>query len=393
MFCGGDACSRLSSIPHSGIIRVGSRCQNEAIRPFSLVNARRQAHENRSIPRHIYFQKHTIRDRKAEAEEVLKQHSDDIERSRTTILPLSTFIHCDLIDMRHSSALLDPYEGNLYRTALPDWLGLGHDYVYMPDDANDHSEIDQAMSEVSLSETSTEEQATGQEGDDEGQQGTKKEGEAEEQDEEEEEEEQRRRDELELDQERFIPSAVKKPTTAMPEPMNEQGAGASDNHDDGDDGQGAWQVVQKKPHEIRRLIMRILGSETTLTDETVKAVPDDVWQLTYAQRHDLYRYWLLKYQQYFHRSLRDARREYNQAVAALDEYHQEEDYYHLKDSAIVAMTTTCAAKYHSVLEKLRKQQQLNLELDDRVILAYLQRVKSSSSKKQRPYSRHISSPR
>ena len=39
-----------------------------------------------------------------------------------------------------------------------------------------------------------------------------------------------------------------------------------------------------------------------------------------GQRHDLYRYWLLKYQQYLHYHARDARREYNQAAAALAEY-------------------------------------------------------------------------
>jgi len=74
-----------------------------------------------------------------------------------------------------------------------------------------------------------------------------------------------------------------------------------------------------------------------------------------AQRHDLYRYWLLKYQQYLHNSVRNSRHEYNHAVSALAEYHQDEDYYILKDSLIVAMTTTCAAKYHTVLEKLRKK--------------------------------------
>ncbi|CAF4716796.1 unnamed protein product, partial [Rotaria socialis] len=105
----------------------------------------------------------------------------------------------------------------------------------------------------------------------------------------------------------------------------------------------------------RRLIKYIIQNPTTLDDQTVKQIGSDLWQLQMLERYDLYRYWLLKYQQYLHYSVREARHAYNQAASALAEYYQEEDYYILKDSIIVAMTTTCAAKYHDVLEKLQSK--------------------------------------
>jgi hypothetical protein len=124
---------------------------------------------------------------------------------------------------------------------------------------------------------------------------------------------------------------------------------------DKDDRKREWQSVQKESKDIQRLIQHIAQNPTNLNDETVTQIDANVWQLSMNQRYDLYRYWLSKYRQHLHRSIRDASQEYNQTVSALAKYRQdEEDYHILKDSIIVAMTTTCAANYHTVLEKLRK---------------------------------------
>lgn len=347
-----------------GIIRVGNRCQNPTIQKFSLLNARRFARENRSIPSTIYHQKHTILDKKAEAEETLKLNQHKMEQSLTNIVPLSTFFEHYIIDDRHTTSLLAPYNGGFVETALLDWLGLSYGYEQIPEDLLDletsvsQMEIDENEEEkettVDQEEKMDDKQTEETEDDDEEKTKNKQEEQNDEQEiNEEEEEEQRRRDELELEEEYFIRSAVLKPktTTTTEDLMNESIASKEED----DDGQGKWTVVKKKPYDRRRLIRYILQHATTLTDETIRQTNDDVWQFTTSQRHDLYRYWLLKYQQYLHNSVRGARQEYNQAVSALAEYHQEEDYYILKDSVIVAMTTTCAAKYHTVLEKLRKK--------------------------------------
>ncbi|CAF0782423.1 unnamed protein product [Rotaria sp. Silwood1] len=336
---------------NEGIIRVGNRCQNAAIQPFSLLNARRHVRENRAIPSSIYHQKHIILDKKTEAEEALKVHEHKMEQSRTNILPLSSFMQLDLIDDEHISSLFAPHNGMIVDTALSDWLGLSYEYEQIPEDIINLVELETSMLNMNINDGVQEEgqqqqQAIEQEEkvDDNEQQKDVEEIN------EEEEEEQRRRDELDIDDDEnvFVPT-IKKSKTVKSKSTNEQTLSKNDNNE------GEWQVVKKKPYDHRRLIKYIIQNPTTFNDQTVQQINTDLWILPMTQRYDLYRYWLLKYQQYLQHSVREARRAYNQAASALAEYHQEEDYYILKDSVIVAMTTTCAAKYHNVLEKLQSK--------------------------------------
>jgi hypothetical protein len=282
-------------------------------------------------------------------------------------MPLRPFVDNYIIDDRHLTSLLAPYSDQFVETALLDWLGLGHGYEQMPDESMDLTGLESSMSEMDINDdekekekTETEEKTDDKDEQNDGEEKVddKKQENAEEEINEEEEEEQRRRDELDLDEDSIVPSVVRKPQTTTSNTTNEPIIA-----EDGD-GEGEWQVKRKKPYDRRRLIRYILQYPTTLTDQAVSQIKDDVWDLPNVERYDLYRYWLLKYQQYLHHSGSEARRDYNQAAAALAEYHQEEDYYILKDSVIVAMTTTCAAKYHTVLEKLRKRKNKFLDLKE-----------------------------
>ncbi|CAF0725958.1 unnamed protein product [Adineta steineri] len=344
-----------------GIIRVGNRCQNATIQNFSLINARKHARESRAIPGHIYHQKRLILDKKTEAEEVLKIHEHKIVHSRTNIIPLSSFTDYSIIDKKHISSLLAPYpDDDYFDIALWDWLGIGQDCEQISEDLINVLDINTSISKMDINDNEKKEEENkvddeqkqndevetqtqdGENKDDDEQQ-EKKEQEINE----EEEEEQRRRDELEIEAEYFVPSAVPKLQS-----KKSKSTKASSTDNNGDD---EWRVVKKKPNNRRRLIKNILQYPTTLTDQTIQQLDHDLWALPTAQRHDLYRYWLLKYQHCINDSVHDAKHEYNKAVTALAEYHQDEDYFILKDSIIVAMTTTCAAKYHTVLEKLQSK--------------------------------------
>ena len=332
-----------------GIIRVGNRCQNEVIRPFSLLNARRLVRENRAIPNYIYHQRHAILDKKVEAEEALKIHEFQMEQSRTQIVLLALLIEHDVIERKHISSLLAPYHHMKVETALWDWLGLSYEYQRTSEDLIDLTDAESAMSNMNMNSEEDNVDETKQRNDE------KKLDEKKKEEEEEEEEEERRRDELDIDEEFDRISAMNSETTTF----NSVNKRILPTDGDGDsDSEGKWQVVKKKPYDRRRLIRYILQHATTLTDQRVSQIDCNLWELPAAERYNLYRYWLLRYQQCLHNSVREVRRAYNQAICALAEYHQEEDYYILKDSIIVAMTTTCAAKYHNVLEKLRKRIEL-----------------------------------
>ena len=252
-----------------------------------------------------------------------------------------------------------------------EWLGLGHSYEQVSEELVALDDVETSLSKMNTDDNEETKQTTDQEtekteveqdNNEETKQTTDQAAETtpvtqdntnEEEMNEEEEEEQRRREELDIEEEEYcIKSLVQKPQAN--ESTSSNNRTSSKDKDDDDDGEGEWTTVKMKPYDRRRMIERILQHPTTLTNETVQYLNDDVWQLSMGQRHDLYRYWLLKYQQHLNHAARNFRLDYNRAVAALAEYHQEEDYYILKDSVIVAMTTTGAAKYHSVIEKLRK---------------------------------------
>jgi hypothetical protein len=290
-------------------------------------------------------------EKKAEAEEELNVHEREIKVSQTQVLPLSSFVDYCVIDDRHLKSLYAPYNNVFAEKVLSVWLGLDHECEQMPEDLITLVDPDTSMSLIDISDDEIEKQTTENEEkiDEDEKVHDKQEQKNDEEVNEEEEEEQRRRDELDNDEDDFVPSEVIKSQTTVSSSLNKSILSKDDN------GEGEWQVVQEKYYNRRRLIRHILQCPTTLTDQTVSLINDDVWQLSNDQRHDLYRYWLSKYKKYSHNSVRGARQEHNQAAALLAEYHQEEDYHILKDSVIVAMTTTCAAKYHTVLEKLRKR--------------------------------------
>ena len=259
------------------------------------------------------------------------------------ILPFWTLVESNVISGNHLASLTAYNQNVPEDSVLLNWLGLGIMYI------NGQDDIHSLLSE----ETPQTEQAPVD-----NQQAEPNNGDGEEQDDdgektdqldlnEEEEEEQRRRNEMDLDDD-FTPSLVYKPQQQTTDDTMSQAG------QDVDDGQGLWQTVQRRPDVLRRLVAYIIEHPTTLTEDVVDNIQEDLWNLSLNQRFDLYRYWLLRYRMHCHEAARDARQEYNRAIAALAEYYQEEDYHLLKDSVIVAMTTTGAARYHTVLEKLRE---------------------------------------
>ncbi|CAF4369011.1 unnamed protein product [Rotaria sp. Silwood2] len=306
-----------------GIIRVGNRCQNPKIQHFSLFNARQLARENRSIPGNIYQHKHVLLVEKTEAEKDLKLQQYKMKMSRIHILPLSSFTEYFIIDPRHHASLLAPYNGDMVAIALLEWLGLGTGFVQKSDYFTYKENLGTDISSMEINDED-------------------------ELNEEEEQEQERRRDEFDVDEYEYFPSS---PETIIVNRMDIETFSK-----DKDDHKRGRQSVQKNSDDIQRLIQYIVQNPTNLTDETVTQIDTDVWRLSKIQRYDLYRYWLSKYRQHLHFSVHNASQGYNQVVSALAKYRQEEEDYHiLKDSIIVAMTTTCAANYHTVLEKLQSK--------------------------------------
>ncbi|CAF0927851.1 unnamed protein product [Adineta steineri] len=307
---------------NEGIIRVGNQCQNSNIQRFSLYNARQRARENRSIPQNIFNRRRELLAEKMKAEGDLKLHRYKMEMSQTNILPLSSFTDYAIIDSKHLQSLLAPYNYNIVEKVLFEWFDLDSGFEQISDHLvyEDNAERDVSPMEITYN---TEDEL----------------------DEEQEEEQQRRRDEFDIEEyEHFSSSAVRKPEKFIVNPIKDK-----------DDRERESETGRRKRNDNDRSIQFIIQYPTTLNDETIQEIGDDVWKLSMVQRYDLYGYWLLKYRQYLHDSISDSSRVYNQAVSALAEHNQEQDYHILKDSIIVAMTTTGAANHHRILEKLQSK--------------------------------------
>ena len=280
-----------------GIIRVGSRCQNETIQQFSLSNARKNAREMRSTPKTLYEEKQDLMRDKMQTEAHLTEQENKLKYSQRNILFLSSLLEYQIVADGHYSSLKTPYSSLEARErALFDWLGVKTYDEEILDHLNEQNQNEYTL------------------------------------DGEENEEEQRRRNELDFgDDEDFHLSSSDRHRSTAKSKTNKRKRSADD----------------------QKLIEYILTWPTNLTDQIVQQIPDDIWQLSGIDRYSLYRYWLAKYQQYLRDSIQVATEEYQLVVSNLAKTRQDEDYHIIKNNQIVAMTTTCAAKYHRLLQKLR----------------------------------------
>lgn len=296
-----------------GLIRVGGRCKNDQILPFSLVKLRQYYRKKHLIPSIIHEQKRDILSRKTISQTVIQSNEVTINISYTYLTSLSCLYTKNIIKIEHYNLLKGGSENQKSEDIiLNEWLGLSGK-VYMV-----HS-IDDEFEQLNINE----DQRTVEE------------------DNEEQEEEERRRDDIDFDEDFFSSTKISPKTNLI-----------SINDDDEENGE-TWQIVRNKAKQ-KQIIHQLLTYPTELNDEKIESISEDLWSLSIPQRHDLYRYWLQKYRENSHKSVSNAHLEYSRAVVEHSKYLQLEDYYILKNAIIIAMTTTCAAKYFDVLQKLGK---------------------------------------
>jgi hypothetical protein len=292
---------------NDGLIRVGGRCKNEAILQFSLAKARQYYREKRLIPSIIHGQKRDILGRKSVSQIKIQLNETKIDASYSYLTSLNQLNENNIIKTEHYVSLIGGSgQYSSMDKILTEWLGLNGNIAMI-------SSIENEFEEVSIDgDPSTSEE-----------------------DNEEQEEEQRRRDEAGFDDDFFRPTKIAPKLTLI------------SNNEEEDE----WQTVVNKGKQ-KQTIHQLMTIPTKLNDEQVQAISKDLWSLSIPERHDLYRYWLRKYRENGHKSVSDAHFEFNRAMAEHSQYLQLEDYYILKNAIIVAMTTTCAAKYFAVLQKL-----------------------------------------
>ena len=102
-----------------------------------------------------------------------------------------------------------------------------------------------------------------------------------------------------------------------------------------------------KPKEMRQL----LQDEEIMSEDVEKQVlfPQGLMQ---QQRWELYKLWLARAEKHYLQQLQTKQPDYEKALARLNELSQEEDFHVLQKARVIGMTTTCAARYRRILQRI-----------------------------------------
>ncbi|XP_019799428.1 NFX1-type zinc finger-containing protein 1 [Tursiops truncatus] len=114
---------------------------------------------------------------------------------------------------------------------------------------------------------------------------------------------------------------------------------------------GEWETQRNQKKKMKKKVKVELRKLNTMTEAEANEI-QDVWQLDLNSRWQLYRLWLQMYQADTRRKILSYERQYRTSAERMAELRLQEDLHILKDAQVVGMTTTGAAKYRQILQKV-----------------------------------------
>ncbi|NXK93324.1 ZNFX1 protein, partial [Formicarius rufipectus] len=112
-----------------------------------------------------------------------------------------------------------------------------------------------------------------------------------------------------------------------------------------------WQITPGQKRKMKQKMKAELRNQDAMTESEAKAI-HDLWQLDLRSRWRLYRLWLQTYQGSIRQRILRYEQQYQAAAERMKELKLQEDLCILKEARVVGMTTTGAAKYRSILQKV-----------------------------------------
>ncbi|XP_074776511.1 NFX1-type zinc finger-containing protein 1 [Athene noctua] len=113
-----------------------------------------------------------------------------------------------------------------------------------------------------------------------------------------------------------------------------------------------WEITAAQRKKMKQKMKVELRKLSAMTELEAKAV-QDLWQLDLSSRWRLYRLWLQTYQGFIRRRILQHEQQYQAAAERLTELRLQEDLCIIKEAQVVGMTTTGAAKYRQILQKVK----------------------------------------
>lgn len=314
----------IASFMENGILRVGGRSNSEVLNNYLLNNIRKNYRINKSFSSEFIRNKHAaiseLKNVKLQIEEIMNQ----IKVTKNGIL------HEDILEehMGHfyewlRDSFQDNYVSQTNRkiSLMTEWLGYGNIEVLEIDPDNEDVEADDDLHEGLVDEDEvqvyTEIDFIQQH---------------------------RMVANDRLDEEIFIKDdddevlALKLSDLDRRKKINQDGF------------QKTKQDIKKQKQQLKRN----LNSNILLTDEEVDQIHyHDLWLMKKEKRWKLYHFWVASYCQQLRDKIVQKEIQYNIASQAFKELQRYEDGEIMKNSLIIGMTTTAAARYHTLLQEIQ----------------------------------------
>ena len=325
----------IASFQDSHIVRVGSRSKNPVMEKFSLNNLRSQMRSNKSLPRDIHANYGRIKSEMACLHEEIQNISVMMEAANKHILSERELgaVLSDAVIQALEAGFWEG-EGDTVRSHgrqpksfLGEWLGVG----------NRAPDISERLGSVKLFQ---DEQHTGPEDQVKVDEDAKLEEAKRVGDDDQEvldylKESRRERAEL-MDQ----------LDLALAIDVDEQGDKTSEVH-------AGWQISKAEKKQRKTLAKVELSKRTQMSEKERELKEQLLWRLTSEDRWRLYRTWVHQYKVHHQNTVKYKESEYDRYARRLGEMREQESLYLMRQAKVVGMTTTGAAKVHSMLHQLK----------------------------------------
>ncbi|XP_032369209.1 NFX1-type zinc finger-containing protein 1 isoform X2 [Etheostoma spectabile] len=318
-----------------GIVRVGGRSNSEILKRFNLRELTRSRDFRQKLPSHLSRAYNQIYKQLCEEERVIQSQSMQLECSLKGVLrevSLRNFISSRHWDNLHNQPpTQDDFVtyGEKKSSLMMEWLGIGSTFFLQREtEAADRNEAEEAMEldeEDGLIEIEEEAELIqadriiddniGPKGGRDG----KKNG----------------------DMEKAL-RGVEDLMLAMN--LDEAEIQAEQSEE-------GWEMQRAQKRKLKNKIRRELRNNSVMTKEEEDAVWD-IWTLSQPDRWRLYRLWVARYRLELCAKILKSEEGYQNAVDRLADVKRAENLCLLKEATVIGMTTTGAAKFRKVLQKV-----------------------------------------
>ncbi|KAK7499274.1 hypothetical protein BaRGS_00009534 [Batillaria attramentaria] len=320
------------------VVRVGSRLRSEALQKYTLNNLRWEKRRNRDDADRDFREITRLRFQGNDAMDNLKRQMDTIglkiEGAKMEILhedvlrPYMSETHYErLQDARpylHQQAFIQRGKTKKKLFCMAEWLGIGSVLQNRVVTAEDLETLDQELGEDELEiegEIQAMEERNRLDTEDNNDRDKKKKA---------------KKKELEEERSRYLALDISK----LDSGRREQG-----------DGDG-FQIPTAHWRKIKRKLRRNVSLDDRMTGAQEKQI-EDLWGLDFNERWRLYRLWTYEMCRALQTDMREMEELYDQLARRQKETLMQEDKHILKTATVIAMTTTGAAKYQSVLQEVK----------------------------------------